>query len=263
MEGIIKDALLLHLQENDLLLPSQHGFIPGRSCTTNLLTYLNEVTSALDNGIPYDVIMLDFRRAFDVVPFQHMLKQLEAHGVGGPLLKWLSNWTQQRQQRVVLNGKNSDWAEVISSVVQGSVLGPILFVIFINSMDMVLTDPHTKVHKYADDSKISRRIRNQDDSTALQTSLHQVCMWAKKSGMQLHPDKSIVMHFGFNNPRHTYTIDGVPVKNNETARDLGVLLNEKCTPVEHVNSVVKKANQVLGQLKRTIISRDRDTISKI
>jgi len=255
-ESIIKDALLLHLTQNELLLSSQHGFVPGRSCTTNLLMYLNEVTTALDAGIPYDVILLDFRRAFDVVPFEHMLSHLEAHGVGVQLLAWMRNWTEQRKQRVVLNGHCSDWADVISSVVQGSVLGPILFIIFINSMDFAIKDPNTNIFKYADDSKIGRHIRNEADAKTLQSSLDEVCKWDEKSGMQLHPAKSVVLHFGYNNPRHEYTIAGEPVSNSGVAKDLGVLVNEQCTPRDHVNKVIKKGNQILGQLKRTIISRD-------
>ena len=116
--------MIRHLIDNELILPSQHGFTPGKSCTTNLLEYLNEITSSLDKGIPYDVIMIDFRRAFDLVPFKQMLQKLEAHGITGDALRWMSDWTNNRMQRVVLNGITSNWSDVLSSVVQARFLDP-------------------------------------------------------------------------------------------------------------------------------------------
>ena len=91
MEGLVKDEVLRHLIDNELILSSQHGFLPGKSCTSNLLSYMNEVTAALDKGISFDVIMIDFRRAFDLVPFEHMLKKLEAHGIVGDVLRWITD----------------------------------------------------------------------------------------------------------------------------------------------------------------------------
>ena len=114
MESIIKDSVLEHLKTNKYLLNSQHGFVPGRSVTTNLIEYLNEITAALDDGIPFDVVMVDFRRAFDRVPFGGMLAKVKAHGIDGDLLSWITDWTKNRRQRVVLNGVESDWADITS-----------------------------------------------------------------------------------------------------------------------------------------------------
>ena len=118
-----------------IILSSQHGFLPGKSCTTNLIEYIGAITKAIDEGLSLDAIMIDFRRAFDKVPFAKMLAQVKAHGIGGELLRWIENWTVGHRQRVVLNGEASEWADVTSSVVQGSVLGPILFLIYINTLD--------------------------------------------------------------------------------------------------------------------------------
>jgi len=98
MESIIKDELLDHLRNNDLIIRSQHGFLPGRSCTTNLVDYMNVVTKALDSGSSYDVVLVDFQKAFDKVPFDGMLAKVKAHGIDGQLFKWLVDWTRNRRQ---------------------------------------------------------------------------------------------------------------------------------------------------------------------
>jgi len=263
MESIVKDELIRHLTENELINASQHGFLPGKSCTTNLLSYLNEVTLALDRGIPYDVIMIDYHRAFDLVPFCHMLQKLESHGVVGGVLRWLSDWTKNRVQRVVLNGVSSSWIEVISSVVQGSVLGPVLFVIFINDIDHEIEDPNVKIFKYADDSKLGRPIRSEADSIALQTALNKIVKWSDRWGMDIHPKKTVVIHFGFNNPRFEYGVSGVKISEVKSAKDLGIIVDESCKPSDHVSRVARKANGILAQLRRTLVSRDKDTVLRL
>jgi len=225
------------------------------------LTYLNEVTISLDAGIPFDVILVDFRRAFDMVPFTHMLIKLEAHGIVGQLLTWFKDWMSDRKQRVVINGSSSDWTDVISSVVQGSVIGPILFLIFINDIDCIMHED-TKLYKFADDSKFGRRIRTPTDAAILQADLDGIVLWAKRNGMCLHPEKTTVMHFGHNNPRHQYTIDGAVITTSDCSKDLGVDINIKCTPRDHVTAVAKKANCVLGQLRRVTVCRSKEMVMK-
>ena len=127
MESIIKDCILEHLDKHNLIKDSQHGFTKGRSCLSNLLEFMDEVTGILDEGSPVDIIYLDFAKAFDKVPYQRLFKKLDAHGIKGRVAEWVKNWLSARRQKVCLNKQYSDWKDVISRVPQGSVLGPLLF----------------------------------------------------------------------------------------------------------------------------------------
>ena len=137
MESIVKDSLMAYLEENSLMNPSQHGFMPGKSCATNLLEFLEVVTRVVDEGKNMDIVFLDFAKAFDKVPKERLLAKLTAHGVGGRVQHWVRQWLTERKQRVTLNGEASDLAAVESGVPQGSVLGPVLFDIFINDINLL------------------------------------------------------------------------------------------------------------------------------
>ena len=133
----MKDRMVDHLGHNQLIQNTQHGFMSKKSCLTNLLDFLEKITNETDDGKPIDIIYLDFAKAFDKVPKIRLLSKIKSHSISGRFLGWIESCLSGRKQRVVLNGNASSWADVLSGVPQGSVLGPLVFIIFINNIDQV------------------------------------------------------------------------------------------------------------------------------
>ena len=156
LETIIRHHMMEFLVKHKLINPSQHGFLKARSCLTNVLCFCEEITKWVDDGSPVDVIYLDFQKAFDKDPHQRLILKLKSHGMGNSLINWIEQWLTDRRQRVVVDGEISSWKSVLSGVPQGSVLGPILFWVYISDLEERVTG---KILKFADDTKLFRKPR--------------------------------------------------------------------------------------------------------
>ena len=157
-----------------LINTSQHGFIKARSCLTNLLCFFEEIIKCVDDVSPVDVVYLDFQKAFDKVPHQRLLLKLKAHGMGNDVINWIEKWLTHRRQRVIVDGEISNWKSVLRGVPQGSVLDPILFLIYINNLE---DDISSKVFKFADDTQVFRKVTNDTDKQRLQDDLDKLVKW--------------------------------------------------------------------------------------
>ena len=256
-ESILRDKMIEHLQKHSLIKSSQHGFVRNRSCLTNLLVFMEEVTNYIDRGYPLDVIYSDFQKAFDKVPHKRLLMKLAAHGIAGNVLKWIEDWLSNRKQRVVLNGCFSEWRDVISGVPQGSVLGPLLFIIYINDIDDCVAG---KILKFADDTKIYHTVYSDEDVSDLQSDLCNLVEWSNEWQMLFNADKCKVMHMGFNNKQAKYDMNGIQLECVSEEKDLGVIISEDLKWDKQCSEAVKKANRMLGMIKRNFVDRSKDTI---
>jgi len=222
LETIIKDCVVSFLETNNLIDDSQHGFIKGKSCLSNLLDFFEILTKQIDQGKCVDVIFLDFSKAFDKVPHNKLRKKLRDHGIRGNIENWINGWLSGRQQRVVIEGEHSNWIPVTSGVPQGSVLGPVLFIIYINDINYQIK---SKLNKFADDCKVMGEVSNLVDKDIIQHDLDELYNWSVKWQMPFNIEKCSIMHFGTKNPHFQYNIGNKILKESDEEKDLGVLID--------------------------------------
>ncbi len=190
LEGIIRTKIEKYLYDNCIITNKQHGFVKQKSCTTNLLETLDVISYSISNNKPVDVVYLDFAKAFDTVPHRRLLHKLDAYGIKGKLLDWIKSFLSSRKQRVVQSTYKSSWSNVLSGVPQGSVLGPLLFVLFINDLpESILSCSKL----YADDTKIITSISGDEDASLLPNDLNTAYDWSKTWLLEFNLQKCLVL----------------------------------------------------------------------
>ena len=256
---------MIHLEENNLPTQQQHGFVTGKSCMTNLIETIDDWTQALEEDSSLNAIYMDFKKAFDTVPHQRLLRKLHATGIQGHTLKWIEAFLENRTQRVVVNGTESTPAEVTSGIPQGSVLGPTLFVIYINDLPH---DLNSKVQLFADDTKLYGKSNTSEEQALIQRDLNTLQEWSYKWLLAFHPEKCHTIKLGKRKSNAEYYLkqkNGERSALNETIteKDLGVLVDNQLTFKEQVASAVAKGNKVLGVIRRSFNTGDKEVFVKL
>ena len=250
MESIIRDEMVIHIESNSLITKHQHWFMNGRSYLTNLLETFESWTRILDAGFGIDVIYLDYRKAFDTVPHSRLLMKLQSCGISEQVLKWIQAFLTGRTMRVLVNGNSSSWVDVVSAVPQGSVLGLLLFLLFVNDLpDWV----KSSIKMFADDTKLWATIRNVSDGEMLQEDLNSLKNWSDRLLLKFNPEKCKVMHMGHSIPtEYTLQENGISVKLEvvDYEKDLGIYVTNDMKVARQCKQAAQKAINVLRTIKR-------------
>ena len=242
------------METNNLFSKDQHGFRKGRSCVTQLLEVLEDWADELDKKQEIDVIYFDFEKAFDRVPHKRLVIKLKGYGVQGNLLRWIENFLSNRVQKVLVNGEESNPAPVTSGIPQGSVLGPILFSIYINDLPDVVGNT---VKLFADDTKLYSVVDSVERKEDLQMDINNLSKWSKEWLLSFNKNKCKHMHFG-TSFHSAYSIENEIIRTETKEKDLGIIIDNELKFQEHINTQVKRANRMLGVVKRSFTFSDNE-----
>jgi hypothetical protein len=255
LEHIVVSNLMAHFDKHDILVDCQHGFRSKRSCETQLLGLVQELHQNLEDKEQVDMVVLDFSKAFDKVPHKRLMTKLWNYGVKGNTHGWIESFLMNRTQRVVVDGESSDWADVKSGVPQGTVLGPVLFLAYINDLPSSV-QAHTRL--FADDCVMYRSVKSNEDHASLQQDLRNLELWEQKWCMTFNADKcSTITITRKKKPLNfSYELHSQILERVDSATYLGVELSSDLTWARHIDKTTAKANRQLAFIRRNLPIRN-------
>ena len=255
MEHIIASNITAHFNKHNILYDLQHGFRQKRSCETQLLQLVEDLGRQLMKGNQTDLVLLDFSKAFDKVNHLKLLFKLSQHGVKGNTLNWIRAFLLGRTQAVVLEGERSAEVPVTSGVPQGSVLGPLLFLLYINDLPQNI---QSQVRLFADDTAVYLTVTSLEDANILQSDLDTLEEWERTWDMEFNPGKCQVLHITRSRQplQSQYTLHGQVLESVDSAKYLGVNISQDLSWNHHINEITGKANRTLGFIKRNVKTKN-------
>ena len=259
-EKVVRKHLVAFLDEHHLLNATQHGFRAGRSCLSQLLNHFDTITHHLEQGSGVDVVYLDFAKAFDKVDIGVTIQKLFNLGVRGRIGRWLTSFLTNRTQTVLVSGRRSAPQRVISGVPQGSVLGPLIFLILLGNINEGVA--HSFLSSFADDTRVGKAVNSSADAVLLQDDLDAIYTWAKKVNMEFNSEKFELIRYQANKsqprPPQTLVSDiGTPIEEMEHLRDLGVTMSNDASFTRYIHEKVSSVKKLSGWAMRTFKTRAR------
>lgn len=259
IERVLREKILLHLVTHNLITSQQHGFMPNRSTLTQLLQHIDSILEILETNGNADIMFLDMAKAFDKVNHRILLHKLENMKITGKIHAWIKSFLTARNQQVVVNGFKSNPASVQSGVPQGTVLGPVLFVIYMNNITEYVKS--TIINMYADDSKLIASIKNPEDREKMQSDLEALIRWTNANSMSFNEGKFQLLQIGDHEElKLPYLYNTTSIIKSAKVKDLGILVSEDMTYKHHISEMCDEASNFASWLLRTFISRDKEVM---
>lgn len=260
MEKIIKYHMQKHIDATGIQTPHQHGFVSKRSCVTNLLIARENWVKALDQGEDVDVIFTDFSKAFDRVNHNILIGMLHQYDFPVQLIRWVRDFLQDRHFMVRVNGVLSPKFSVKSGVPQGSVLGPILFNLYVNKLPSLIT---SHCIMFADDTKSWRVIKTEEDRIELQNTIRSTADWADEVMLPINSKKCQHLAIGRSRDSTEYNINGMTITQESEVKDLGIITRSDLKTKSHTTKIVAKGYRMLWALRRSISLWTLETVPKL